>query len=76
MATADRKLVSIRSILRNELWQQHSGLYQRLEIALNKLPADALADLNMLIVQKEVEAANRGHAGAADGLDFGAVTGR
>lgn len=60
MAAADRKLTSTRSILRNETYQQDSGLYQRLEAALGRLPAAALADLDTLLSLKETEAYNRG----------------
>ena len=62
----DKKLGSIRSILRNELWTPASGLYQKLEESLSKLSADALFNLDMLVAEKEREAHLRGYLSRFD----------
>ena len=53
--TADRKLRSIKEILRNETYGIDSGLYQGLERDLNKLSADTLSNLNLIIQLKIAE---------------------
>jgi hypothetical protein len=53
--TSDRKLISIRTILRNEAFTRESGLYQRLKEKLNKLSADDLSDLATVVEQSRLE---------------------
>jgi hypothetical protein len=58
--TADRKLTLVKTILRNETYMQDSGLYQRLEAALNKVSLETLSQLDVLISCKMAEAEQRG----------------
>lgn len=55
MTTSDRKIIAIRTILRQDAYTRDSGLYRKLVEDLNKLSADTLSNLAMLVDQSRVE---------------------